>query len=102
MTPLQKIIFNEIKRHNANDDYLLRYNRGIKFLSIGRYIHKGYNEYMLTGFKTDDGENVSMAKYEVKCLFKPEHKGDNNVVKYMFNLYSDGTHGIYFDGTEYK
>lgn len=96
MTLLQSAILAEIKIHNCDDEYLAQFNRNIKFLSMERYIKDGYDEYTIC-YNGD-----SMAKYLVKCSFKPAEKYGNNVVKYMVNIYSDGSVGIYFDGTEYK
>ena len=92
MTAITKAIFTEIKKHNEKDEYLNQYNKGIKFESMGRY-HR--DEFTICY------DDESLVRYEVKCRFKPAIKYDNNVVKYMVCLYSDGGMGIYFDGTEY-
>lgn len=92
MTAIQKAIFTEIKTHNANYDYLSEYNKGIKFVSMGRY---NRDEFTVCS----DGN--TMVKYLIKCRFKAP-KYENNVVIYMVNIYSDGSMGIYFDGTEYQ
>ena len=104
LTILQKAIMQAIKKYNASKEDLERFNKGIKFKSMGRYLHRNYEEYVITMFEnlTNVDEFVSMVKYEVKCYFKPANKGDNNIVKYMINIYSDGSMGIYFDGTEYE
>ena len=96
MTILQKAIFAEIKAHNADRaEDLGRFNTGIKFESMTRYNKPGYQDFVVCY----SGETLT--RYEVKCRFKAP-KYENNIVKYMVNVYSDGTTGIYFDGTEYE
>lgn len=95
MTAIEKAIFTLIKKHNEKDEYLKQFNKGIKFASMGRYIKEGYEEFVICS----DGD--SLTRYEAKCFFTPAIKGDNNVVKYQVNMYSDGSISLYFDGTEY-
>lgn len=95
MTLLQSAILAEIKIHNCDREYLTQFNKSIRFLSMGRYIKEGYKEFAVCY------GGYTMTKYLVKCSFKPKNKYDDNVVKYMVNIYSDGTMGIYFDGTEF-
>lgn len=90
---MTKAIINLIKKHNNDRAELAAYNKGIKFLSM----------------KLKDGENFIkccdgnvLTKYEVRCKFKPANKWDNNVVIYQFNMYSNGDHGFYFDGTAFE
>ena len=98
MTHLEKAIFNEIKDHLEEEgrEYLKDYKNGIKFLDMGRYIKENYQEFSVL-----HGGKYTMIKYKVRTLFKPEIKYANNCVDWMVNIYSDGTMGIYFDGTEY-
>lgn len=84
-------IMNLLKKHNKESEYLAKYNKGIKFLSM---------EQKDEPIECCDG--TILTKYELKCSFKPEQKYDNNIVKYQFNFYSNGDHGFYFDGTEYS
>lgn len=101
LTIMQEAIMKAIKKHNTDD--LAKYNKGIKFVSMGRYLHEGYEEYVITGYKDKaEKENLSIVRYEVKCSFKPEKKYDDNIVRYEVILYSDGSHAIFFDGTSYR
>lgn len=88
---------NEIKNHlkESGNEYLKAYADGIKFYDMGRYIKTGYNEF------TECCDGTTMVKYRVRTKFKTKFKFDNNTVDWMVNIYSDGTIGIYFDGTEY-
>ena len=90
-----KAIIKEVKAHNIESDELKEFNKGIKFVSMTPYNKEGYENYVMCS------NGVSLTRYELKCQFKPEHKFDNNIVKYQVNVYSDGTVGFYFDGTEY-
>ena len=102
LTIMQKAIMTAIKKNNSERE-LEWFNKGIKFMSMGRYIKEGYQEHVITGFNnTVNGEYASLTRYEVKCTFKPADKWEDNIVKYQVNIYSDGTMGIYFDGTEWK
>lgn len=102
LTPMQKAIMTEIKKNNTDSAYLNQYNKGIKFEHMSRYIDENYKEYTITSYTDENGENVSMTKYMVECRIKPIHRHGNNIVKYMVNVYSDGTMTVYFDGTDYK
>ena len=90
-----KSIIKAVKEHNAEREGLTEYNKGIKFLSMTPYNKPGYENFVIC----HDGE--SLTRFELKCSFKPEHKYDNNIVKYQVNVYSGGTIVFYFDGTEY-
>lgn len=102
LTIIQEAIMKAIKQHN-NNERLIKFNKCIRFESMGRYIHKGYEEYVITGYKDKSGkENISLTRYEVKCSFKPEKKYDDNIVKYEVIIYSDGTIGVLYDGTSFR
>ncbi len=94
MTNLQKFITSEVKAHNKERE-LEQFNKGLKFLSMEMYNKEGYENFVLCS------SGHTMARYEVKFTFTAK-KYENNVVKYMVNIYSDGSMGIYFDGTEYR
>lgn len=93
MTNIQKAILADIKAHCTECDYCGKFNKGLRFLSM--------RPYTKTNSFTVMSDGTELIKYEVKCKFSAA-KYENNVVVFMVNLYSDGTTGIYFDGTEYQ
>ncbi len=93
---MQEMLTKAAKAHNKEFEYLERFNRGLRFKSMTLYNKKGYENIV----ECSDG--VTLVRYELKFYFKADDKYDNNIVKYMFNMYSDGTCGFYFDGTEWE
>lgn len=94
MTTMQKAIFNEIKKHNAERD-MAEYNKGIKFYSMKLYEKNGLEPFTIC----HDG--TGLTRYEVACEYKAEDavKGIIDLVVYQVNIYSNGEVGVYFDGT---
>ena len=104
---MAKAIMAEIKETNANADYLVCYNKGIKLISIDQNTKHGENLFTTHHNEWDEEkkeynriDDIGM-KLEVKCKFKPADKWENNIVIYEVVLYSDGSIRIFFDGTEY-
>lgn len=91
---MQDAIVKMVRAHNKERD-LERFNKGLKFHSMNLYNKEGYENVVVCH------SGVTMTRYELKLRFKAG-KYEDNIVKYMFNMYSNGECGFYFDGTEYE
>lgn len=112
---MQKAILAQIKAHNANDEYLSQFNKGIKIYSIDKYDgrlagqalygNSYHNEYPLSDQNNWDvcrRIDDTFLRLTVKCEFKPAHKYDYDIVEYEVIFYSYGALTVMFDGLTYK
>lgn len=100
MTAFQKAIMAEIRHHNANREWLVAYNDGLRFVSMGRYEDFTLKEFDETIYIGEEEISVSKTRYRVTCRFNPDHKlhDDADTVDYMVIVQSDGRILPYFDG----
>lgn len=111
MTFIEKAVFEAIKR--SNEERSPEFNKGIKFLSMGKYSGNidserqygdtWHNEYPNrdqddwdTCVRVDD----TYLRTTVECKFKPEDKWQNDIAIYEVLIYSNGHAVVYFDGTK--
>lgn len=113
MTFLEKAILAEIKENNERDDYLVKFNKGIKLEKVGKYngeimANRQYGDtchYEYPNASNGDWTSVKVEdtylRLSVECSYKPSNKYDNNIVMYEVYLYSCGMMVAMFDGTKY-
>ena len=105
----REMIVKAVKAHNAPDEYLSQFNKGMKLVYIGKYEKMGKATFDTHHLRWHEDEKTfekiedAALRLLVKFSFKPADKyDDKNIVLYEIIIYSCGQLGIYFDGTAYK
>lgn len=97
---MRTAITKAVKTRISECDYLAEYSKALKLLTVEAYEAKGtmVDNVWLDG----EGNRGYMMRLLATFSFKTTDYYDDNRVKFEICIYSDGSIGTYFEGTDWE